>query len=116
MMKPKKVLYKLNTDLSIQVWSIYQDDKSYWTVTSKLNGKKIVGVPTLVEAKSNRTLVEQIELEVAAKIKKKMDKKYVEDIKDIHKAEGNLAGYSAMLAHKFKDHKHKINFPCTFAT
>jgi len=111
-MKPYKTLYKLNTNDSTQIWSIFCNETSYWSVASKLNGKEIVNTPTIVKARGKNTIAEQVIADVESKIRKKKDKKYVEDIKDIHKAEGNLDGYSAMLAHKYKDHKHKINFPC----
>lgn len=111
-MTPYKTLYKLNTDGSTQVWSIHFDDKGYWTVASKLGGKEIVSAPTIVTAKVNRTLDEQILSEVESKIKKKLDKKYVENVADIAGASDNLDGYEVMLAHKYKDHKAKIIFPC----
>ncbi len=107
-----KTLYKLNTNGSTQVWSIFCNETSYWTVSSKLNGKEIQNEPTIVKAKRNNTQAEQVILDVESKIRKKMDKKYVIDIKDIHNAEDNLDGYTAMLAHKYKDNKHKIIIPC----
>ena len=111
-MKKYKTLYKLNTNGSTQVWSIYHDDESYFTVASKLGGKEIQNTPTIVKAKGKNTQAEQVISEVDSKIRKKIDKKYVENIEDINKAEGDLDGYTAMLAHKFKEQKHKINFPC----
>jgi len=107
-----KTLYKLNTDSTTQVWSIHCDKKSYWSVASKLGGKEIINKPTLVTAKGKNTQEEQVIAEVEAKIRKKKDKKYVENIKDISQADENLDGYTAMLAHKFKEQKHKIIFPC----
>lgn len=107
-----KTLYKLNTDGSTQVWSVHFDDKGYWSVASKLGGKEIVSAPTIVTPKGKRTLEEQILSEVESKIKKKMDKKYVENVDDIKKADGNLDGYTAMLAQSYAKHKHKIKFPC----
>ena len=107
-----KTLYKLNTNGSTQVWSIHHNDTSYWSVASKLNGKEIQNEPTMVVPKGKNTLPEQIILDIDSKIRKKKDKKYVEDIADIHKADGNLPGYTAMLAHKYKDNKHKVTFPC----
>lgn len=111
-MKEYKKLYKLNTNDSTQVWKIFCNKTSYWTVASKLDGKEIVNEPTIVVAKGKNTQAEQVIAEVESKIRKKMDKKYVENLKDIHTADEQLAGYTAMLAHKYKDHKHKINFPC----
>ena len=112
-MEVYKTLYKLNTNDSTQVWSIYCNETSYWTEVSKLDGKKILNEPTIVKAKGKNTQAEQVILDVESKIRNKKDKKYVEDIKDIHKAENSLDGYTAMLAYKYKDHSHKIVFPCT---
>ncbi len=111
-MKAHKTLYKLNTNGSTQVWSIYCNDTSYWSVASKLNGKEITNEPTMVKAKGKNTVAEQVIADVESKIRKKRDKKYVDDVKDIHKADENLIGYTAMLAHKYRDHGHKIVFPC----
>jgi DNA ligase-1 len=107
-----KRLYKLNTNGSTQVWEIHRNDNSYWSVTGKLNGKMIIGEPTLVTPKQKRTLDEQVVFRCDSQIKKKKDKKYVENIKDIHRADDDLAGYSAMLAHDYEKHGHKITFPC----
>ena len=111
-MSAYKTLYKLNSDGSTQVWSIHFDNKGYWSVASKLGGKEIVSAPTVVTAKVNRTLDEQILSEVESKIKKKLDKKYVEDVNDIHSADSNLDGYTAMLAQSYAKHSKKITFPC----
>ena len=109
---PHKTLYKLNSNGSTQVWSIFIGEDRYWTVASKLNGKEIVSEPTIVKPKSTRSLKEQVISEVNSKIDKQRDKKYVDDLKDIHNATNELPGYDPMLAKKFKDQKKKINFPC----
>ena len=109
---PYKTLYKLNSNGSTQQWSICFDDKSHWSVSGKLGGKMIVASPTLVTAKVNRTLTEQILSEVESAINKKRDKKYVEDVKDIHSAEDMLCGFGAMLAHSYEKQKSKIKYPC----
>lgn len=107
-----KRLYKLNTNGSTQVWEIHRNENSYWTVSGKLNGKMIVGEPTIVEPKQKRTLEEQVVFVCESQISKKRDKKYVDDVNDIHKADSNLDGYSAMLAHDYEKQKRKITFPC----
>lgn len=107
-----KKLYKLNTNGSTQVWSIFIDGGEYWTETSKLDGKVIVNAKIQVTPKVKRTLEEQVLLEVNAKVKKKVAKKYVENLKDIHSADSALPGYTAMLAHRFDKHGHKMEFPC----
>lgn len=107
-----KTLYKLNTDGSTQVWSIYHNHNSYWTVSGKLDGKMIVNEPTLVEPKQKRTLDEQVVFVCESQVNKKRDKKYVDDVDNIDKADDNLAGFSAMLAHSYEKNREKITFPC----
>jgi len=107
-----KRLYKLNTNGSTQVWELHRNTDSYWSVSGKLDGKMIVNEPTLVEPKQKRTLEEQVVFVCESQVKKKRDKKYVDDVKDIHRADDDLAGYSAMLAHNYEKHGHKIVFPC----
>lgn len=107
-----KTLYKLNTNGTTQVWSIYHNANSYWSVSGKLSGKMIVNEPTLVTPKQKRTLEEQVVFYCESQVNKKKDKKYVEDVNDIHRADSDLVGFSAMLAHKYENQKSKINFPC----
>ena len=108
-----KKLYKLNTNGSTQVWEIHYNTNSHWSVSGKLGGKMVVGSPTVVEPKQKRTLMEQVISECDSKIKKQRDKKYVDDVNDIHRADSDLVGYSAMLAHKYDEkQKSKITFPC----
>jgi DNA ligase-1 len=107
-----KTLYKLNTNGSTQVWEIHRNHNSYWSVSGKLGGKMIVNEPTLVTPKQTRTLEEQVEFYCESQVNKKKDKKYVENVEDIHRADGDLVGFSAMLAHSYEKQKSKIKFPC----
>jgi len=107
-----KTLYKLNSNGSTQEWSIYYNDKSYWSVSGKLNGKMIIAAPRVVLAKCNKTLNEQILSEIESIVSKKKDKKYVENIQDIYTAEDNLNGFGVMLAHEYLKQKRKVVFPC----
>jgi len=110
-----KTLYKLNSDgKTVQMWEIHiaEDDKSYWTVSGQLDGKKVTSAPTEVVPKVKRTQREQVLLEVNQKVTLKVRKKYVENVADVGtKAETALPGYSAMLAKKWEDQKKKIKFP-----
>lgn len=108
-----KKMFKLNTNGSTQVWEIHHNTNSHWSVSGKLGGKMIIGSPTMVEPKQKRTLAEQVISECDSKVNKKRDKKYVDDVNDIHGADSNLVGYSAMLAHSYDKQKKKIKFPCT---
>jgi len=107
-----KTLYKLNSNKSTQIWEIHKNHDSYWTVSGKLDGKMTVSAPTMVTPKQKRTLDEQVVSVCDSKINKKTDKNYVADVADIHSASNNLVGYEAMLAHKYDEHKSKIQFPC----
>lgn len=110
-----KRLYKETSIGQTQVWEIHKadDDMSYWTVAGKLNGKMIVSAPTAVEAKVNRSQLEQVLLQMDSKVSVQKRRKYVEDMKDIGQtADDALPGYSAMLAKKFADEAHKIKYPC----
>jgi DNA ligase-1 len=112
-MKIYKTLYKLNSDNSTQVWKLCYNENSYWSVTSKLNGKEITNEQTMVIPKVNRSMQEQLMLEMNAKVLEKIKKKYVENVDDIKTADDNIQGYSVMLAHKYKEQKSKIIFPCS---
>lgn len=110
-----KKLFKENSDRSTQVWEIHwaKDNKSYWTVSGKLNGKMVTSKPTAVTPKVKRSQEEQILLEMDSKVSNKQRKKYVFNVADIGTtADTALPGYSAMLAKKWPDQKNKITFPC----
>lgn len=108
-----KRLYKLNSDgETIQVWEMHYDADSYYTISGQLEGKKVTSAPTKVVPKVKRTLEQQLNLEMDSLIKKKRDRKYVDDLESVEGADSALGGYSAMLAKKWEDHKHKIKFPC----
>ena len=82
-----KRMYKLNVNGSTQVWEIHHNDNSYWSISGKLNGKLIINAPTIVTPKQKRSLIEQVMFMCDSQINKKKDKKYVEDINDIHTAD-----------------------------
>ena len=107
-------LFKLNTNGSTQVWELHRNHNSYWSVSGKLGGKMIENEPTIVTPKQSRTLEEQVISVCDSQVNKKRDKKYVEDVKDIHRADNDLVGFSAMLAHTYEKQKDKIKYPCIF--
>ena len=110
-----KKLFKLNSDgKSIQTWEIHHDNafESFWTISGRVDGKMVEHKPTHVTPKVKRNQEEQCRLEMDSKISKQVDKKYVEDITKVKQADQNLVGYSAMLAKKWEDHGHKVQFPC----
>lgn len=109
-------MYKLNSSgKSIQVWEIHlaDDFTSYTTVSGQLDGKMTTSAPTMIVPKAGRTQHQQAMLEADGKANLKRRAKYVTNIKHVGvKAEKDLPGYSAMLAHKWEIHKEKIVFPC----
>ncbi len=108
-----KRLYKLNSDgKTSQLWEIHYENDEYFTISGQVKGKKVTSAKTKVIPKVKRTLQQQIELEMNSLINKKRDNRYVENLEDIENAEGNLPGFSPMLAKDWLDHKKKVIFPC----
>lgn len=112
-----KKLFKLNSNgKSIQAWEIHrsEDCSEYWTISGQTTGKQTKSSPHAVKPKVNRSPLEQITLEMNAKVTLQTRKKYVENIDDVgKKADSVLPGYSAMLAKKWENQKKKIKFPCS---
>ena len=74
----KKTLYKLDKKGKLIEWTIENDDRSYWTTTGQVGGKLTKTLPTYCEGKNvgranETTVAQQVELEVASKVKKQMD-------------------------------------------
>lgn len=119
-------LYKLTSIGNIQYWKISVDqtkegygkliteygklgtDKPQTTIDILKEGKNIGKI-------SETTAYEQAIKEAAAKHEKQLKSGYVrsiEEAKDGQIDEIIEGGILPMLAHKFKDHSDKINFPC----
>ena len=112
-MKKYPVIYKLNSNGSINQWQIITDGDSYYSIEGLVDGKLTTSKPSKCEAmnigRANETTVEeQAEKEALAKWKKQIEKGYKEDIKDV--AEG-AAYFKAMLAHTLIDYKDKLKYP-----
>lgn len=110
--KQLKILYKRNTNGSINQWQIIIKDNSYYTNEGLLNGKITQSKATFVKGKnqgrSNETSAnEQAQKEAGSKFQHKIDKGYSEDIKKIDISKKFLA----MLAKKYIDYKESLNFP-----
>lgn len=94
----------------IQKWGIENlGDGSYRTHSGDVDGKITISHPTTCEPKNvgkkNETdPVSQAVLEVAAKIQKKKDKGYSEDINNIERP------FVPTLAKKFPEHKKKVKY------
>ena len=105
-------LYKRNKNGKLLQWSIYADDKSYWTESGQVGGKLQTTLPTFVEqknvGKANETsLLEQVQAEVTSKIQYQLDHGYSEDIPSEEKE------FAVSLADKYVDRleKGKLDFP-----
>lgn len=107
----KKTLYKLDKKGKLIEWTIENDDRSYWTTTGQVGGKLTKTLPTYCEGKNvgranETTVAQQVELEVASKVKKQMDLGYTEE-----KPTGRR--FDVSLAAKYVDRKEKgrLDFP-----
>lgn len=108
-----KKLFKLNSNgNTIQTWEIHANKNTYWTISGQVGGKMVQSKPTEVTPKANRTLAEQMTLEVESKIQSKRDRKYTDNIKDVAKMDDALPAFSAMLAKNYEEHKDKVRFRC----
>lgn len=78
-----KTLYKKNKNGSIQIWTIEKTLSGYVVNYGQLDGKLQRLVTPITKGKQNRTVIEQIELEMNAEISGKRDKGYksLEDLK-----------------------------------
>lgn len=105
-------LYKKTTKGQIQFWSIEVDGAKFRTVVGKEGGKAITSAWTVCKGKNTgkanaTTDVEQCLKEAKAKIDRKKEKGYEEDI---NKA-GRAKFFEPMLAEKYEKYKDKIKFP-----
>lgn len=104
-------LYKLDKKGKMLVWSIDYDDCSYWTVTGQEGGKMTTTAPTFCEAKNvgkanERTVAEQVKLEVESKVKKQYDNGYSLE-------RPTAMRFEVSLANKYQDRKAKgkLDYP-----
>ena len=116
-MKTFPTLYKLTSTGAIQMWSIAVDWNHIITVFGQQDGKLQHTKETISEGKnvgrSNETSpAEQALAEATSKWEGKIKKGYVEELSRASAGEKDISGgYDCMLAHKFADHGHKINYP-----
>lgn len=104
-------LYSRTSIGSVQEWTIYVKDNSFFTVEGIKDGKLTTSKPTICESKNigraNETSPEeQACAEAKAKWQKKLDSGYYEKLEDI-----DIEKFTEpMLAHKYGE--HEISFPC----
>lgn len=100
-----KTLYKLDTKGKTRVLHMHLEGDSYYTSHGILDGKIITDKPTKAVPKNvgranATTAEEQAKLEAEAKITKKIEEGYFENLEDI--SEG-VSFFEPMLAHKFSE-------------
>lgn len=111
-MKIYKKLYCRDTIGNIRIWWMEQEGNKYRMCSGIENGQIVQSLWTNVEGKnlgrSNETSAEeQASKEIDAKYKKQKEQNgYWEKIKDIDK----VRFFSPMLAHKWTEHKDKVNW------
>lgn len=110
-------LYKKTSTGAIQEWTISVLGTCIITIYGQSGGKMQRAEDVIKEGKnigrSNETTPEQQALsEAASKWEKQIKKGYVEDVSRAAEGDKDIeGGYDCMLAHKFSDHAHKINYP-----
>lgn len=105
------IIYKKDSKGKIRQWNIEIEDNKYRSIAGLVDGEKVTSEWTIVEGKnigrSNETSsIEQTMLEVRSLYKKKLDKDYHENIKDVDQAKI----YKPMLATSWNKRKDKISF------
>jgi len=108
----KKTLYSRSTTGKVLEWTIEVSGNQYRTISGYIDGIKTTSQWTVCEGKnigrSNETTPEQQALNEAVAIhRKKMEKGAFESINDID----NAIYFEPMLANKWEDYKHKIQYP-----
>lgn len=112
-MKQLPIIYKRNSNKSINQWQIIIEGNTYHSEEGILNGKITKSKLTIVKGKnvgrSNETTNEEQSYKQAeSKFKRKIESGYTEDI---NKVDESKKFFAAMLAHKYLDFKDKIEFP-----
>lgn len=112
-MKTYPVLYKRNTNGSLNQWQIVVDGNCFYTIEGLKDGVLTTSKPTCCEGKNigkaNETSPEQQAIsEAESKMQKKLDKGYTQKIDDVDTCK---EFFSPMLAHKYNDYKDGIQFP-----
>ena len=110
-------LYKRTSTGAIEQWTIVIEGSSFYTKAGQFGGKITTSAPTICEGKNEgkaneRTPEEQAQAEARAKWTKQQDKGYTEHFNLVDEAQE--AFYRPMLAHKYQDHKDKIEWPTKF--
>ena len=115
------VLYQKTNTGAIQRWKIWVEGTTIYTEYGQVDGKLQVTQDTIKEGKnagksSGTTPEEQAVKEAAAKHQKQVKKGYCQNQDAAARGEVDTSvikgGIEPMLAHKYRDHSAKIEFPC----
>lgn len=118
LLKDYPVLYGRTTNNKISEWHIYiikDEDKTFIYRTSgftdgkKTTAKKEIKAGKNIGRANETTIFEQACNDALSKWNKKVDDQYVTDIDEVDNQPVTIL---PMLAHKYKDRKHKISWPC----
>jgi len=104
-------LYSRDTKGKIRVWWMDQDNAKYRMLSGVENGAVVDSTWTTAEAKNvgqvnETTSVDQATKEIQAKYKKQRESGYFDDVKDVD----NFQFFQPMLAHKWVEHKEKVDW------
>jgi ATP-dependent DNA ligase len=104
-------LYHKDSTGKIRIWGLEQDGKGYRTNSGIDGGQVVTSDWVVVEGKclgqaNATTATEQATKEILAKYKKQKESGYFENIKDVN----NTTYFEPMLAHKYLEHKDKIDW------
>lgn len=107
------VLFKKNSNGSINQWQIVDDGGSFYTIEGIVDGQLTQSKPTFCEGKNigkaNQTTAEQqATMEAKSKMQKKIDKGYTENIDDVDTCKTT---FTPMLAKKVVDYKDDFIYP-----
>jgi len=111
-MKIFPILYKRNTNKSINQWQITVIGNQFFTNEGLVNGVQTLSKPTTCEGKNlgkaNETSAQKQALkEAESKFQKQIEKGYTEDI---NKVDSVKTFFEPMLCNKWDDYKDKIDF------
>ena len=112
-MKKYPILFKRNSNGSINQWQIVVDGNSFFTIEGLQNGVLTTSKPTVCIGKNqnraNATTDDQQAIsEAESKLQKKVDKGYTENVSDVDTCK---EFFSPMLAHPYEKYKESIKFP-----
>lgn len=106
-------LYAKDAKGNIRVWKVHPTAFGFNMVSGLLMGKQTTKFVEVLEGKANRTIEQQIELEMNSRIKRKLDSGFVDNIDEAETIErtNNLGFVRPMLAKpKYTEYNKKNSF------